>query len=227
MLGDRCGHQSHDEVHGRQSHDVGHGHHGCRKLGGRHHDGHLNHRNVGDRCGRRMKGESRGHQSHDEVRGHHGCRMKGVNRGHQSHDEEHDRHGCRMKGALNEHRGRRGCRKTGVNRGRRMKGVSRGLRGLLRCNEACVPEHRCLRHCEVTSRDRGLHDHRSFHESCGHPLLNLDDRSVQLVLRQVEPSDLATALKGVAEAVRDFVGTALPSDDITMLAVRRLAPAAA
>jgi flagellar motor switch protein FliG len=36
-------------------------------------------------------------------------------------------------------------------------------------------------------------------------IVNLDDRSVQLVLRQVEPSDLATALKGVAEAVRDKV----------------------
>ena len=36
-------------------------------------------------------------------------------------------------------------------------------------------------------------------------IVNLDDRSVQLVLRQVEPSDLATALKGVADAVRDKV----------------------
>jgi flagellar motor switch protein FliG len=36
-------------------------------------------------------------------------------------------------------------------------------------------------------------------------IVNLDDRSVQLVLRQVEPADLATALKGVADAVRDKV----------------------
>jgi len=36
-------------------------------------------------------------------------------------------------------------------------------------------------------------------------IINLDDRSVQLVLRQVEPSDLATALKGVNEEVRDKV----------------------
>jgi flagellar motor switch protein FliG len=36
-------------------------------------------------------------------------------------------------------------------------------------------------------------------------IVNLDDRAVQLVLRQVEPSDLATALKGVNEAVRDMV----------------------
>ncbi len=36
-------------------------------------------------------------------------------------------------------------------------------------------------------------------------IVNLDDRSVQLVLRQVEPADLATALKGVSDAVRDKV----------------------
>jgi flagellar motor switch protein FliG len=36
-------------------------------------------------------------------------------------------------------------------------------------------------------------------------IVNLDDRSVQLVLRQVEPADLATALKGVGEEVRDKV----------------------
>ena len=36
-------------------------------------------------------------------------------------------------------------------------------------------------------------------------VVNLDDRSVQLVLRQVEPADLATALKGVGEEVRDKV----------------------
>jgi flagellar motor switch protein FliG len=36
-------------------------------------------------------------------------------------------------------------------------------------------------------------------------IVNLDDRSVQLVLRQVEPSDLATALKGVSTEVRDKV----------------------
>jgi flagellar motor switch protein FliG len=36
-------------------------------------------------------------------------------------------------------------------------------------------------------------------------VVTLDDRAVQLVLRQVEMADLATALKGVAEAVRDKV----------------------
>jgi flagellar motor switch protein FliG len=36
-------------------------------------------------------------------------------------------------------------------------------------------------------------------------IINLDDRSIQLVLRQVEPADLATALKGVGEGVRDKV----------------------
>ncbi|GLY03259.1 MULTISPECIES: flagellar motor switch protein FliG [Actinoplanes] len=36
-------------------------------------------------------------------------------------------------------------------------------------------------------------------------VVNLEDRAVQLVLRQVEPADLATALKGVPEAVREKV----------------------
>jgi flagellar motor switch protein FliG len=36
-------------------------------------------------------------------------------------------------------------------------------------------------------------------------VVHLDDRSVQLVLRQVETPDLATALKGVSEEVRDKV----------------------
>ncbi|MEU4423699.1 flagellar motor switch protein FliG [Actinoplanes sp. NPDC024001] len=36
-------------------------------------------------------------------------------------------------------------------------------------------------------------------------IVNLEDRAVQLILRQVEPADLATALKGVPENVRDKV----------------------
>ena len=36
-------------------------------------------------------------------------------------------------------------------------------------------------------------------------IVTLDDRSVQQVLRQVEPADLAMALKGVAEKVRDKI----------------------
>ncbi len=36
-------------------------------------------------------------------------------------------------------------------------------------------------------------------------IIHLEDRAVQLVLRQVEPADLATALKGVPEPVRDKV----------------------
>ncbi|GAA2697101.1 MULTISPECIES: flagellar motor switch protein FliG [Actinoplanes] len=36
-------------------------------------------------------------------------------------------------------------------------------------------------------------------------VVNLEDRAVQLILRQVEPADLATALKGVPENVRDKV----------------------
>jgi sigma-B regulation protein RsbU (phosphoserine phosphatase) len=39
-------------------------------------------------------------------------------------------------------------------------------------------------------------------------------------------SSAAEIVKAVGEAVRSFVGTALPSDDITMLAVRRLDPSA-
>lgn len=39
-------------------------------------------------------------------------------------------------------------------------------------------------------------------------------------------SSAAEIVKSVGEAVRGFVGTALPSDDITMLAVRRLHPSA-
>jgi len=36
-------------------------------------------------------------------------------------------------------------------------------------------------------------------------IVNLDDRSVQLVLRQVEGNELALALKGVADPVRDKI----------------------
>ena len=36
-------------------------------------------------------------------------------------------------------------------------------------------------------------------------IVELDDRSVQLVLRQVDTADLALALKGVAETVRDKI----------------------
>jgi flagellar motor switch protein FliG len=36
-------------------------------------------------------------------------------------------------------------------------------------------------------------------------IVNLEDRAIQLVLRQVEPADLATALKGVGDTVRDKV----------------------
>ena len=37
-------------------------------------------------------------------------------------------------------------------------------------------------------------------------------------------SPSAEVVKSVTDAVRGFVGTALPSDDITMLAIRRLGP---
>jgi phosphoserine phosphatase RsbU/P len=53
------------------------------------------------------------------------------------------------------------------------------------------------------------------------------EQRLESVLRAGAGVSAADIVKSVAEAVRDFVGTALPSDDITMLAVRRLAPAAA
>ena len=36
-------------------------------------------------------------------------------------------------------------------------------------------------------------------------IVNLDDRAIQLVLRQVQIAELATALKGVSEPVRDKI----------------------
>jgi flagellar motor switch protein FliG len=42
-------------------------------------------------------------------------------------------------------------------------------------------------------------------------IVTLDDRSVQLVLRQVEGNELALALKGVTEAVREKITTNLSS----------------
>jgi sigma-B regulation protein RsbU (phosphoserine phosphatase) len=53
------------------------------------------------------------------------------------------------------------------------------------------------------------------------------EQRLEAVLRAGAGLSAADIVKSVAQAVRDFVGTALPSDDITMLAVRRLAPAAA
>jgi sigma-B regulation protein RsbU (phosphoserine phosphatase) len=53
------------------------------------------------------------------------------------------------------------------------------------------------------------------------------EQRLEDVLRAGAGFSTADIVKSVAEAVRNFVGSALPSDDITMLAVRRLAPAAA
>src|SRR5882757_7512728 len=47
---------------------------------------------------------------------------------------------------------------------------------------------------------------------------------LEAVLRGAAGCASAEVVKAVAEAVRGFVGTALPSDDITMMALRRLAP---
>jgi sigma-B regulation protein RsbU (phosphoserine phosphatase) len=46
------------------------------------------------------------------------------------------------------------------------------------------------------------------------------------VLREAAGHPSAEVVRSVAEAVRGFVGTALPSDDITMLAIRRIDPSA-
>jgi sigma-B regulation protein RsbU (phosphoserine phosphatase) len=53
------------------------------------------------------------------------------------------------------------------------------------------------------------------------------EQRLEAVLRAGAGFSTADIVKSVADAVRDFVGSALPSDDITMLAVRRLGPAAA
>jgi phosphoserine phosphatase RsbU/P len=53
------------------------------------------------------------------------------------------------------------------------------------------------------------------------------EQRLEAVLRAGAGFSTADIVKSVAEAIRDFVGTALPSDDITMLAVRRLDPATA
>jgi sigma-B regulation protein RsbU (phosphoserine phosphatase) len=49
---------------------------------------------------------------------------------------------------------------------------------------------------------------------------------LETVLRAAAGCSSAHMVKSVAAAVRDFVGSALPSDDITMLAIRRLDPSA-
>lgn len=60
-------------------------------------------------------------------------------------------------------------------------------------------------------------------------IINLEDRAIQLVLRSVEPADLATALKGVRDDVRDKVMRNLSerasenlADEIEMLGAVRL-----
>jgi serine phosphatase RsbU (regulator of sigma subunit) len=51
------------------------------------------------------------------------------------------------------------------------------------------------------------------------------EERLETVLREAGGRPSADLVRSVTEAVRDFVGNALPSDDITMLAVRRLDPA--
>jgi sigma-B regulation protein RsbU (phosphoserine phosphatase) len=49
---------------------------------------------------------------------------------------------------------------------------------------------------------------------------------LEAVLQSAAGRPSVEVVRSVAEAVRSFVGTALPSDDITMLAIRRIDPAA-
>jgi len=51
------------------------------------------------------------------------------------------------------------------------------------------------------------------------------EQRLETVLRDAAGRPSAELVKSVSEALRGFVGNALPSDDITMLAVRRLDPA--
>jgi len=53
-----------------------------------------------------------------------------------------------------------------------------------------------------------------------------EDR-LEAILRNAGQSTSAEIMKSVADGVRDFVGKALPFDDITMLAIRRLRPSTA
>jgi sigma-B regulation protein RsbU (phosphoserine phosphatase) len=55
----------------------------------------------------------------------------------------------------------------------------------------------------------------------------LTEARLEAVLRGAAGRTSAEIVKSVAEAVRGFVGSALPSDDITMMAIRRLGPPAA
>jgi sigma-B regulation protein RsbU (phosphoserine phosphatase) len=52
------------------------------------------------------------------------------------------------------------------------------------------------------------------------------EQRLEAVLRTTAGRSSTEIVKSVAEAVRGFVGTALPSDDIAMLALRRLDPSA-
>ena len=54
-------------------------------------------------------------------------------------------------------------------------------------------------------RDPELAEQIRSHMFMFEDLVSLDDRAVQLVLRQVQTNDLATALKGVTDAVRDKI----------------------
>jgi flagellar motor switch protein FliG len=57
----------------------------------------------------------------------------------------------------------------------------------------------------LEGRDRELAEEVRARMFMFEDVIQLDDRSIQLVLREVETNDLATALKGVSEAVREKI----------------------
>ena len=61
-------------------------------------------------------------------------------------------------------------------------------------------------------------------EAANHEGALFSEERLEAALRAAAGLSAAQIVKSVAEAVRGFVGTARPSDDITMLAIRRLDP---
>jgi len=82
----------------------------------------------------------------------------------------------------------------------------------------------------LESRDTGLADEVRSRMFLLEDIVTLEDRAVQLVLRTVETNDLAVALKGVNESVRDKITSNLSEraaenllDELSLLGPVRLA----
>ena len=82
----------------------------------------------------------------------------------------------------------------------------------------------------LESRDTGLADEVRSRMFLLEDIVSLEDRAVQLVLRTVETNDLAVALKGVSESVRDKITSNLSEraaenllDELSLLGPVRLA----